>query len=307
MFTGSRLRRDPREVVRRWQCGQEKQKLFQSRSLGWWTSCVVVRLPWREDRGVVGWKTKGGFQHIRLTTCFVCCPCLFIEQSFTSCWCTLYLNWIISLLFETYCLVWIRCFADTVKLFVSSSTKNGKNASVMAITRTTTMMRREDSGGVKSEETQATEIKRVKSNHVRIRKKPEQEKRSQSDWKKNRITETEVPDEWLMPLHPVPCWMDGAGPAQQPHCVGVWGRGDQRQSRTWTSCCSSLGRFWEAGGGKGTVLEPILLMLLHNGPNRSKKVKPQPDASAKIWPSGRNRPLPTLETSIFKHYVDLHL
>lgn len=60
MFTGSRLRRDPREVVRRWQCGQEKQKLFQSRSLGWWTSCVV-RLPWREDRGVVGWKTKGGF------------------------------------------------------------------------------------------------------------------------------------------------------------------------------------------------------------------------------------------------------
>lgn len=67
------------------------------------------------------------------------------------------------------------------------------------------MMRREDSGGVKSEETQATEIKRVKSNHVRIRKKPEQEKRSQSDWKKNRITETEVPDEWLMPLHPVPC------------------------------------------------------------------------------------------------------
>lgn len=34
----------------------------------------------------------------------------------------------------------------------------------------------EDRGGVRSEETQGTQIKRVQSNQVRLRKQPEQEK-----------------------------------------------------------------------------------------------------------------------------------
>lgn len=100
MFTGSRLRRDTGEAVRRWHCGQEKQKLIQSRSLAWWTSCVL-RLPWRQDRGVVGWKTKDGFQHIRLDMlCFSLHACLSKKVWLLSCCCTLYLNWIISVLFK---------------------------------------------------------------------------------------------------------------------------------------------------------------------------------------------------------------
>lgn len=134
---------------------------------------------------------------------------------------------------------------------------------LMKITRTRTTMREEDSGGVKNEEMQATEIKRVKTNHVLFGKNKKQN-RNQCDWRQNRLTETQVPTEWLLSLHPVPCWMDEAGPAQQPHweCAVV-------------NCCSSLGRLWEAGRGEETALEPIPLMVLHNQPSRSEKVKLQ--------------------------------
>lgn len=87
-------------------------------------------------------------------------------------------------------------------------------------------MRGENSGGVKSEETQATEIKRIKSNHVQLRNtNTKKQNRNQFDWRQSRMTETQVPAEWLLSLHPVPCWMDEAGPAQQPHqeCAVVQG------------------------------------------------------------------------------------
>lgn len=139
-------------------------------------------------------------------------------------------------------------------------------------------MTEEDSGGVKSEETQATEIKGVKSNHIQLRKT------------KTKITEQEPM--WLEAEQNdrSPSWMAAApassrllngwswsGPAASLGVCG--GAGDQRQSRTWSNCCSSHGRLWEASGGKETALEPILLMLLHNWPNRSKKVKLQPPTS----------------------------
>lgn len=118
----------------------------------------------------------------------------------------------------------------------------------MTITWTMSMMSEEDSGGVKSEETQAAEIKIVKSNHVLLRN--QKQNRNQCDWRQNWMTETEVPAEWLLPLHPVPCWMDEAALVPAASLGVCGGAGDQRQSRTWSNCCSSLRRLWEAGGGK---------------------------------------------------------
>lgn len=55
--------------------------------------------------------------------------------------------------------------------------------------------------------------------------KHKKQNRNQCDWRQSRMTETQVPAEWLLSLHPVPCWMDEAGPAQQPHqeCAVVQG------------------------------------------------------------------------------------